>query len=170
MQELEAFDRDFAPDGGRRPGVDSLADGDYDFEIVHAELTKTEKTNEAILKLDLRVAGEGAAGVVRYAYLFRSLTGVNVLGSDLCTLGFDADQWKPPARPLSRELPRAVPLLPGIRFRGKKKTTPNPKDPTKPYANLYVNQKLDGSGPPPAYAPEGATSSPPVADNDPIPF
>jgi hypothetical protein len=155
--ELEAFDQDFAPTPGRRPGLESIADGDHDFEITAAELTRTEKS--------LRVDG---SSVVEHAYFFRNQTAVDILGSDLCTLGFDADQWKPPARPFSRELPDAIARLVGVRFRGKKKTSSNPKDPSKPYTNLYVNQRLDASAPPTTYQPDAVQS--PAASDDPIPF
>lgn len=165
-EELEAFDKDFAPSGARRPGLDSIADGDHDFEVLSAELVRTEKSNELILRLDLRVDGGGA---IQHAYFFRNQTAVDILGSDLCTLGFDADQWKPPARPFSKELQLAVPRLAGIRFRGKKVTKPNTKDPSKPHANLYVNQRLDASAPPTAYHPEAPAANP-VPSDDPIPF
>lgn len=164
--ELAAFERDFNPSsGGRRPGLDTLADGDYDFEILSAELTRTEKTNEAIFKMELRVHG---GGVIEHAYFFRTQVAVDILGGDLCTLGFDADQWKPPARPLARELANTAPRLRGIRFRGKKVTTPKKDDPNKKYANLYVNQRLDGATSPPAYSPTPAPAS--YANDDDIPF
>lgn len=162
--ELQAFDNDFAPDAGRRPNLASLADGDYDFEIASAELTRTEKSNEAILRLDLQVAG---GGVVQHAYFFRNQVAVNILGSDLCTLGFDADLWKAPQRPFSRELQAACPRLVGVRFRGKKVTTANKSDPSKPYANLYVNQRLDGAA---SIAPAAYVPQQPVTSDDPIPF
>ena len=170
--ELRQFDQQFTPSSGRRPGIESLPDGDHDFTIISADLGRTEKTNELILRLVLRTA---SGSVYEYAYFFRTQQSVDILGSDLCTLGIDADQWKPPARPFSSELPLAVPRLVGLAFRGKKKTSPNPKDPSKPFHNLYVNQRLDNTMMPPEYKPDsrglaysfGASSG---SSSDPIPF
>lgn len=156
--ELAAFERDFNPSsGGRKPGLDTLPDGDHDFEILSAELTRTEKTNEAIFRMELRVLG---GGVVEHVYFFRTQMNVDILGGDLCTLGFDADQWKPPQRPLARELANVAPRLRGVRFRGKKVTNPKKDDPNKKYANLYVNQRLAADAPPPAYNPQPAYADP----------
>lgn len=170
--ELGVYESNFNPSagGGRRPGLDTLPDGDYDFEIASAELTRTEKTNEAIFRMELRVLG---GGVVEHAYFFRTQMSVDILGGDLCTLGFDADQWKPPHRPLVRELLAAAPRLAGIRFRGKKVTNPDKKDASKKYANLYVNQRLSADAPPPAYNPHPTYADPFAATtggNDDIPF
>jgi hypothetical protein len=165
FDELAAFDSAFTPSPGRRPGIDSLPDGDHDFEVLSAEMGRTETSNELILRVGLKTAGR----VVEYAYFFRTQQSVDILGSDLCTLGFDADQWKAPHRPFSKELPLAVPRMPGIRFRGKKVTRENKKDPAKPFHNLYVNQRLDGAAPgapPAAYTPGPAAD--PFADD--IPF
>ena len=168
--ELAAFDRDFSPQPGRRAGIESLPDGDHDFEVVGAELTRTEKSNDLILRIGLRVLDLGTT--VEHAYFFRTQMNVDILGSDLCTLGFDADLWKAPHRPFSRELPQVVSRLTGIQFRGKKETRSNPKDPAKPYANLYVNQRLGGVSPQPtAYAPPAPGFAPGAGDDsDPIPF
>jgi hypothetical protein len=157
--ELNQFDQDFNPSPGRRPGLEALADGVYDFEVLSADLARTEKTNELVLRLGLKVLATGL--VVESTYFFRTQRNVDILGSDLCTLGLDSDQWKAPARPFSRELPTALPRLRGVRFRGKKHQAENRQDPTKPYHNLYVNQRLDGpSAPPPAYAPAAADDVP----------
>ena len=176
--ELGVYESNFNPSagGGRRPGLETLPDGDHDFEILSAELTRTEKTNEAIFRMELRTGGS----VVEHAYFFRTQMSVDILGGDLCALGFDADQWKPPHRPLVRELLTAAPKLRGIRFRGKKVTKPKEGDPNKKYVNLYVNQRLSADAPPPSYTPapsgfdpfNGAASDPFAAanSNDDIPF
>ena len=164
--ELSQFDQTFTPQSGIRPGIDSLPDGDYDCEIITADIGRTEKTNELILRLGLRT---NVGAVVEYAYFFRTQQSVDILGGDLVTLGFDADQWKPPARPFSTELPRVVPMLVGLRFRARKKTAQNQKDPSKPFHNLYVNQRLNTSAAPSGYVPTSAPTQA-SADSDPIPF
>lgn len=161
--ELAQFDQDAAPAQGRRQGLENLADGDYDLEITSAELVRTDKQNELILRVGLKVATTGQT--VEYAYFFRTQQNVNFLIADLCTLGLDADQWKPPARPFSQELPKFTASLRGVRFRGKKVSTPSKDDPNKPYHNLYVNQRLTtpaqgSSGLPAAYTPEASPADP----------
>lgn len=173
FDELKQFDNDFKPEVRNLPGIDSLQNGDYDFEIVSAVLEKTEKTKEIILRVGLKVLGPGT--LVENAYFFRNQQAVDILGSDLCTLGFDALDWKPPHRPFSHELGLAVPKLPGRRFRGKKVTKDNAKDPAKPYHNLYVNSLLGNTPAPTGYSPPASTSPTPApatyGANDPdIPF
>lgn len=167
--ELAQFDREFKPEVRNRPGLESVPDGDHDFEITSAVLEKTEKTTELILRVGLKVIETGA--VVENAYFFRTQQSVDILGSDLCTLGIDADAWRPPARPFSRELPLAVPKLPGRRFRGKKVTKPNAAKPEKPFHNLYVNQLIGNTPAPAGYSPPAAEPRPAVgAAAEDIPF
>lgn len=150
--ELSQFSGAFTPAAAMRPGLDSLADGEYDFEITAAELTRTPKDNELIFRFSLRVISTGQT--VEKVYFFRSQQNVDFLGADLCALGIDADQWKPPARPLEKELPAALPKLRGVRFRGKKVTAANSKDHAKPFHNLYINNRLAaGAMPAPALSP-----------------
>ena len=167
--ELQQFDAEFKPGTIKRPGLDSLADGDHDFEILGCELARTEKTNEAILRMLLQVRG---GSTIEKVYFFRNQQAVDMLATDLCTLGIDADKWQAPARPFSAELAKALPRLVGVRFRGKKVTLENPKDISKPYHNLYINQRLgEGSTPLP---PPPVAATPPngssVPSSDPIPW
>lgn len=167
--ELAAFDQDFKPQAGRRPGLDVLPDGSHDFQITSAEMARTEKSNDLIMRLGLRVAASGLA--VEHVYFFRTQQNVDILGSDLCTLGIDADQWRSPARPFSRELPAALPRLVGIRFRGKKESKPKKDDPTKFHHNLYVNQRIEGGAAPAAYSPDAASGPAyPAPTSSDIPF
>lgn len=163
--ELATFDQGYAPQSGRRPGLDTLPDGDYDFSIQDAELTRTQKDKELLLKLALRVESSLAemGKVVEKPYFFRTQTSVDILGSDLCTLGFDADRWKPEfGRKFSAELPLVVPKLKGMRFRGKK--TSKVEAGGKTYHNLFVNTKLAGDPMPIPNIPVGAAAT------DTIPF
>jgi len=168
FDELKQFDADFKPEPRNLPGLGSLPDGDYDFEVVSAVLERTEKTKDLILRLGLKVIGTG--GLIENAYFFRNQQAVDILGSDLCTLGFDTLDWKPPARPFSQELVQAVPKLPGRKFRGKKVTKPNDRDPAKPFHNLYVNSLLSSAPGPGGYSPPApATAGYGAGDAD-IPF
>src|SRR5688500_6456877 len=96
MEELSRFNDEFAPDTGRRLGVESLPDGDYDLQILEAELTRTEKKRDPILRLALRILdGPAADREIERAYFLTSQDGVNRLGGDLLLLGFDVGKWTP---------------------------------------------------------------------------
>ena len=163
-EELETFDENFQPSAGMRAGLDTLPDGTYGFEIVEADLSRTAQTQELILRLSLKVItdnrpamaihGRAIDTIVDRAYLFRSSEAVALLGGDLMTLGFDSQDWTVAnGRPFSKELPRVIPRLHGLRFRGQKKTKQNLKNPEQPYHNLTILARLPGGS---------ATSTPPM--------
>jgi hypothetical protein len=138
---LADFDSGFStetPGGDRRPGVESLADGDYDFEIRSATLELL--ADKPVLRLGLQVA-EGGGGVRMLDHLFwiDSQVKANIVGAFLVGLGIPADQW----RQFSQELPRVVGTLRGMRFVGTKKTNTS-KDGTKDFHNLYVKSVIGG--------------------------
>jgi hypothetical protein len=144
FEDLTQYDETFDPTavGQRRPGLDSIPDGTYDWTILTAKREMTSRTNERILRLELR--NETTGQVVDLHYYFRTQQAVNRLGQDLATLGFDVANWTVANdRPVHVELPRAVADLPGRRFVGKKVTRPNKKAPDKPYHNLDIAKPLD---------------------------
>jgi hypothetical protein len=172
--ELEAYDDGFTPQQSSnfRPGLEAIADGSYDFTILTADLSRTPKTNDLILRWELRV--EQTAQVVERSYFFRRQEDVDRLGGDLSVLGFDVGLWKAPARPFSKELPKAVVQLPGRRFKGTKKANPGKDDPSKIYQNLYVNARLPdaaaGSLPPPSTPAPSSAEPPASAEDNEMPF
>lgn len=149
FDEVSRFDNDFRPQPARRPDVSILPDGDFDFEIVDAAPERVGKNRDAALRLGLKVlSGPAAGNVVDHLWWLTSQDNIDRLGSDLNTLGLDADQWKAPARPFSRELQNALPRLRGLRFRGRKQKN---ESGGKVYQNLYVQGLIKGStAPPPA--------------------
>lgn len=154
--DLERFDTEFAPSPGRCADLSILTpDADYDFEIMSAVFDRT-KDGDTVLRWTIRVssAGPHRGQMCSHTYWFKSQDNVNILGTDLCTLGFDADAWKPPARPFSQEIAKVLPKLAGIRFRGRVKK--NDK-----YTNLYLNARLSESSPPPppSYNPQAQDHS-----------
>jgi hypothetical protein len=163
--ELESFDTDFKASqmAGRSSGIETLPDADYDFVITKAEMRRTPQTNDLILSVYVRVLGGPQDGKeVEKPYFFNRQKSVDILGGDLMTLGFDADKWTlAHGRKFSQELPRVVPKLAGIRFRGTKKASQG--DDNKTYHNLYINARLAEAGVTP-----GAATVPPL-DSD-IPF
>jgi hypothetical protein len=172
-EDLKRFDCDYDPtpaDGRqlRRPGIDTLPDGDADFRVVDAVTDRTGKDRDGdpVLRIGLQVLSGPAAGeTVEWTQWLNNQIGVNILGTALLTLGLDADQWKLPQRPFSAELMKALPKLPGRCFRGHVKT--NGK-----YKNLYVNFAISGTAAPMPTPPadEAVFAGPAANPNDDPPF
>lgn len=140
LAELAAFDDAFNPRSGQLPGLDALPDGLYQFQIMHVDLARTQKNNQTILRWGLKVLDGAMTGtVVEKVNFFTSQQNVDILGSELCSLGIDADMWKPPTRTFSKELPKALPRLGGIRFVATKEAK---KDGEKTYHNLRIKTLL----------------------------
>lgn len=134
---LSDFDGGFSPDspgGDRRPGVESLQDGDYNFEILSSTLELLAE--KPVLRLGLQTGNR----TIDHLFWIDSQTRANIVGAFLVGLGVPAHQWKK----FSVELPKAVPTLRGLKFVGTKKTTDS-KDGGKQYHNLYV-KSLIGRG------------------------
>lgn len=163
QEHYEVNQGDFEPD----PSV--LPEGTYDFEIVSAKLEKTNKTQETLFKLGLRVTSGQSAGVtfVRPNF-FRSQDNLDRLGGDLVTLGLDAQAWGKRGKSWSAELLAACPSLVGKRFRGQRKNG-KPGADGKVFYNLYIQSLLAANGPPPASAPASPfTAAPQDAQGAPI--
>lgn len=135
---LSDFDAGFStetPGGDRRPGVEILEDGDYDFEIRSATLEIL--ADKPVLRLGLAMGN--AQGMLDHLFWIDSQVKANIVGAFLVGLGIPADQW----RQFSQELPRVVGTLRGMRFVGTKKTNQS-KDGTKDFHNLYVKSVIGG--------------------------
>jgi hypothetical protein len=149
FDEISRFDGDFKPEMSFRPGAKLLPDGLVDLEIVEARPDRTQDSRDAILRVSLRVLSGPVSGtVIDHVYFLTKLESCERLGGDLCALGLDADQWKPPQRPFSRELGLALPKLAGRRFRAMKET--NTTQQGKTFHNIRINSLL----------PKGATLLP----------
>lgn len=147
LSQLEQFDDEFStekPEGfNRRPGVDALDGGDYQFKIIDAEIAQIEKTGDLVLRVGLQILSgpSNLGGVIERTYWLNDQTAINILGADLVCLGFDADQWHGD-RKFSKELPLAVGKLAGVCFKGHKREN---NSNGKVYHNLYVNQRIAGT-------------------------
>lgn len=131
---LADFDSGFstdAPGGDRRPGVESLADGDYDFEIRAATLELLG--GKPVLRLSLQTVDR----LIDHLFWIDSQVKANILGSFLVGLGIPADEWQR----FSKELPKVVGSLRGIKFVGTKKTSTG-KGGDKEFHNLYVKSLI----------------------------
>lgn len=131
---LEHFDRGFAPKAsGIAPGLDSIADGTWVFTILSAELTKTARTGDDIVRWSYMVEG---AHTIEAATFLRSQANANALGSDLLILGVATNTWtEANGKLFSHELPRALKTLAGVRFRAQKTTS---VDGPKTYHNIKI--------------------------------
>ena len=153
-EEIGRFDDVYTPAQPRRPGLDSLPDGDYELEIGSAEFTRTDKTREAILRMMLRVcAGPHLGQVVEHVYFFQTAESVGRIGADLISLGLPADRWTAQhGVKFSEQLIAHLHALRGMRFRGKKTSYEKVKGGTG--HGLWISARLPAKGtpitPPPA--------------------
>jgi hypothetical protein len=156
-EDLAWFDEQYKPEASKfRPGLETLPDGSYDFEIVDAEIKKSAKKQVRILELGLKVNG---GAVVQHAYFLDTVEKMNRLGGDLCVLGIPADKWgKAGGVSVAVGLPEAVRQLPGIKFRGAKDhNTPNaaPGQTPKTFHNLRILCRVAGTPAPVPAGPNG---------------
>lgn len=159
---LSDFDSGFStetPGGDRRPGVESLEDGDYDFEIRSATLEML--ADKPVLRLGLQVGSR----LLDHLFWIDSQVKANIVGAFLVGLGIPADEW----RQFSQELPKVVGSLRGMRFVGTKKTNQS-KDGSKDFHNLYVKSVIGGSRGRAAPRPAPAQQFGPPDDDGDIPF
>lgn len=173
---LEQFDSQFnARDAGRVPaGLETLPDGDYSLEIVRADLQTTKKTGETILRWFYRVLDGAQAGQqVEATAFFRTLANVNNVGADLELLGHSTADWTAAnGKPFSKMLPQVLPLLVGIKFRGRKESTPGANGRTFPNLRILARSAAPAAMPAgPATAPSfQATGAITFLGGDPLPF
>lgn len=162
LNEIGRFDGQYHPDAGIRPGIATLVDGSYEFEIVSVDLTRTAQSMDAILKLGIRAT---SGPLVELAYFFKDQRGVNKCGADLSALGFP-EFLK--SGGFSAKLKGALPKLRGVRFRATKLTEEG-KD-GKTYHNLYVSGRVSANGP--AFPPPPVVTQQPARPSaeDDIPF
>jgi hypothetical protein len=131
---LEHFDQGFIPRTSNfLPGLESLTDGVWVFTIQSAELTKTPRSDDDIVRWTYDV--ENAHRVEATTFL-RTQANANSLGSDLFLLGFATNTWTAANNKLfSHELPKALANVKGIRFRAQKTSK---VDGSKTYHNLKI--------------------------------
>ncbi|MCC6419516.1 MAG: hypothetical protein IT429_14885 [Gemmataceae bacterium] len=159
FSDLDSYSSQYRPEAAFRPGLEALANGPADFEIVSAALDKTQKSGERICRIILRVVGGITVEWTRFLNEQRNL---NRLCADLACLGFDADKWNTPGRPLSKEIPAAVAKLPGIKFRAVKTSRQDtrPGYESKVYHDLQINGRIDGRPMPPLTPPVQTAPAP----------
>lgn len=165
FDEIGRFDPQFKPQAGFQPGIDTLADGNYEFAVVSAKLERTQQTGEPILKTVLRVLPAGAT--VEWAHFFSKQEQVNRLGADLEALGFPVG-----GKPFSAFLRDTLPKLGGLKFSACKRSRPK-QNSTDKFHDLHVSARRPAqSGPPPAArpAPAPTPAAAPAKSEESIPF
>lgn len=179
--DLDNYGGDYVPQAAFRPGLETLANGEYDFEFAEAKLDKIK--GDTVLRASLKVNG---GRTVEYLWWLNKNEAVNRFGADMVTLGFDADRWGPAhGRPLSREIPAVAAKLRGVKFRGVKASRPRTdfltKQPTgEHWHDLHIGCRIDGRPMPPLNSPTRQTAAPaagmnrlpagPDPDDEKIPF
>lgn len=149
FDDLDGFGDEYRPQAGFRPGIETLASGDYDFEIIDACLDRA-RNNDRIVKLGLQTS---AGRVVEHTYWLNKQESVNRFGADMAVLGFPAQTWGKQV-PLSKAIPECVARLKGVKFRATKTA----RDGTglnagKVYHDLYISCRIDGRPMPPLQPP-----------------
>jgi hypothetical protein len=175
LDELSRYDDDYSPSVGFLPELKVIPDGSYDFQILSAELTRTQKERKLVFRRELKVLSGPPRGlVIGHVSFFTQQLSVNILGGELVALGLDADRWtKAFGKAFSTELVNNLGKLKGVRFRGDKDTKDG-------YANLRVLCRLSaGQAVPPGSpastpAPQPVlanhSAQPPSPDDEDIPF
>jgi hypothetical protein len=160
FDQLEVFDDDFkpaSPVGGEIQAAD-LADGEYTFEIVEAKIKMPKGNTLLELLLQVLTPGDHEGKTLAQTYWLNDPEDAARVGRVLLNLGFDADRWqKALGRPFSKELPKAVRLLPGLRVQATKKINEVAATATKPartFHNIYLNKRAPTDGKPATFGPQ----------------
>lgn len=159
--DLDAYGAQAAPEHAFRPGIDTLANGDYEFEVENAALDQINSMR--VMRLNLKVLP--AARQVEQVYWLNRQEGVNGLLAEMAALGFPAHTWGsgPGKTPLSVAIPDCVGRLRGVRFRGSKTSRPG-KQGGQSYHDLHISGRLGGAPMPPVTptpSPNGRPGLPP---------
>lgn len=153
FSDLDSLGAEYRPEHAFRPGTDTLANGDYDFEVVDAKLDMVG--NNRVCRVGLKVNAGGR--LVEHTYWLNRKEGINAFGAEMATLGFPAHQWGdgPDRVPLSKAIPECVVKLVGVKFRGtktsRKDTRPGKQDVV--YHDLHVSGRIQGAPMPPISPP-----------------
>jgi hypothetical protein len=186
--DLDEIAENLAPRTGNNYAakIDELPNGKYHFKIIRAEFKDINQ--KSLFAFTVQVIDGGHDGkkfdVAYWLHTNDRDSGaikpdavkLGILLDFLKRLGFDADNWKASkGRPVSKSLPQAVALLPGIEFHGAKASKASGG---KEYHSLYANTRSDEDGKPATFGKaemaaagaEAAALGGAPADNSPIEF
>lgn len=141
--DIDKWTESYTPTSGKAPGPEVIPPGDYDLEILSAELVKTPNTGESIFRLGLRVAdGEYKGRRFERVSFFRTQKNTDFLGGEMCVLGLDAAFWGKRGKLFSQELIDACPKLLGRKFRAAREDAER-ADGKGNYPNLFIRSLID---------------------------
>lgn len=138
---LDSYENEYKPEHAVRPRLETLADGDYEFTILDAAIVHL--VNKPVLRAGLKVEG---GGIIEHTWWHDSQDKFNAMAADLLSLGFPADKWGKGGIPVKQGFPDAVAKMPGIRFKGAKRTE-RPTEGTyagKVFHKLYISGRVSG--------------------------
>jgi hypothetical protein len=137
--ELDQYDAAATPKKVGGLNLAALIDGNYDFTIQSAEMVRTPKTHDLLMRIHLRIdSGKSCVGdTVEWARFLGTQNNIDYLLGDLQTLGFFRQGS------LKTWFPHVAKQLAGVRFRGQKFE----KDGNH---NLSVYSKIDPTKPMPS--------------------
>jgi hypothetical protein len=156
FDDLNWFNEKYEPGYAFKAGIDQLANGDYDIEIVSARLKFAGQSADRVVETEIRIAG---GAIYQFTWWLNKPEAVNRYGADMGVLGFPAAKWGKEI-PLAQAIPDSVAKLPGIKFRAHKGSREDTRPEKKGtwYHDLHVNARLSGTPmPAPATAPGGST-------------
>lgn len=147
---MQGIDDDFTP-GTMTAKVESLVDGEYEFEVGKAQKKIIEAKNMLIIEMEMEVLtpGKHQGQKIQHSIFITDLDSLKRATNDLMKLGFDCGLWTPAnGRPVSKEILKVHKALKGMRFKAKKATKDNK------YHNLYIKSRMLPDGKPEVIGPE----------------
>lgn len=158
--DLDTFGAQAAPQRMVTPGLESIPDGDHDFEVIAATLGKA--AGHTVARCELRVLTANGR-TIEYTWWLNRQESVNAFLADMVSLGYPAQGWGsgPAKTPLSQAIPQAMTKLQGVRFRATKATRHVPAKPAAngmpakeaaTYRDLHISGRIAGTPMPSAPA------------------
>jgi hypothetical protein len=175
MSDLSDFDNDFVPEDTFGNRAEGLTDGEYEVLIWGAKMKEAKGKPFVEVKFEVLSPGKHQGAMIVEPIWLTSIDNAKRFGAVLKKLGFDSDAWtKANGRPFSKEMPKAIRWLVGMRVQVRKTTSvvaPRFKeDVPHTYHNLNLKGRSDADdGLPRQIGPE-ELSRPAPGDKDGDPF
>lgn len=147
--DFSDWDDDFKPeDPFAGASAEDLTDGDYEFLIREAKIKEAKGKSLVEMKMEVLTPGQHEGSVISNPVWLTSIDNAKRFGATLKSFGFDVDNWTPAnGRPFSKEFPKAIRWLIGMRVKAKKVTNTVPpkfaKDVEKTYHNINFRGRSD---------------------------
>src|SRR5262245_19715570 len=176
---LDQFAAEAAPRHQFAPGLESVADGDYECQFGSCKMDRINQDH--VVRCTLRLLSAGGREV-ELVYWLNKQVSVNDYLAEMLALGFPANTWGARAGqvPLSVAIPDCVRQLEGVHFRARKSSRIAPARPAeygrpaqeeRTFHSLFIAGRI--SGQPMSQRPAQAQPAPvaaPTGSNEDIPF